>query len=135
MSKKKVILSDWDDTKVDTFNPCVKIYETFTKQNDLPSRSREEILLQWGKPIFDINANLWPDRDPEELNTLYWEYVKQNNHTIKPFPYAQSAILELKKRGYILGIVSSTTRKNLEHTLSTYFDLPTDTYSLYCYWR
>lgn len=128
-NRKKAIISDWDDTKVSTFRTCIKLYADFANRYSLRIPSSIEIVSHWGKPIDTITQSLWPDTDYADLKSNFWNYAKTTKFIVKPFPGVNESIITLKEKGFMLGIVSSSSTKIILETITKFCTFSPDIYA------
>jgi len=128
-NKKKAIISDWDDTKVSTFRTCIKLYADFATRYSLRIPSSADVLSHWGKPIDTITKSLWPDVEYANLKSNFWNYAKTTKFIVKPFPGINESVITLKDKGFMLGIVSSSSTNVILETISKFFTFSPDIYA------
>ena len=117
MKQYKTLLFDMDGTVIDT-DPLLKesFHILYDKYRDGKYTSDEEIWYFSGPPIKVTLAKEFPDLDKE---FIFKEFNKVSEslyptHTFK-YPHSKEVLLELKKAGYQLGIVT-----NKVHRLAVY---------------
>ena len=108
MSRIKAVLFDFDGTLMDTNTIILESWKhTF---NTVLGRDpvHEEIVASFGEPLDVTMARLFPDRDTDEMVTTYRHYQRHiYQDEITMFPGTKEAILALKARGILVGIVTS----------------------------
>ena len=128
MRKIKAVLFDFDGTIMDTNTIILKSWQhTF---NTVLGRDpvHEEIVATFGEPLDVTMAKLFPDRDTHEMVETYRNYQRHiYRDAITMFPGTKEVILELKNRGYLVGIVtsrlwSSTTQGLYKFDIADMFD-------------
>lgn len=124
----KAIIFDWDDTKAATFRTCFRMYESFSLEKNFPSPSEELVRVHWGKPIPLLIKALWPDVSSQELQGSFYRYMEQIDFCVEPFPNIRETILEIKRMGYLLGVISASDRRGINRTMERFLKLPQDTY-------
>ncbi|MFH0937341.1 MAG: HAD hydrolase-like protein [Candidatus Daviesbacteria bacterium] len=124
----RVIITDWDDTCVDTFNPVVVAVRDFGIAYDLPVPSLDniEVLAQklreyWGVRIANQFAEIWPGFNAEELERKYLAFIKECHLCPEPFPGVIEAINKLQKMVQIVGVVSSGVEAVMKESLNFHF--------------
>ena len=117
MKQYKTLLFDMDGTVIDT-DPLLKesFHRLYDKYRDGHYTSDEEIFYFSGPPIKKTLAKEFPDLD---LQFIFEEFNKVSEslyptHTLK-YENSKEVLLELKKAGYQLGIVT-----NKVHRLAVY---------------
>lgn len=123
-----VIIFDFDGTLADTLDAIVLITNRLSGEFGYKPASPEEVIklknLSSTKVIQQSGLSLW--KLPFLLKRVRSEF---NNHMneLKPVPGIKEVLLELKKRGYHLGILTSNDRENVlmfakMHGLDSLFD-------------
>lgn len=109
MNKYRVILFDLDGTLCDTDEMIVQTFLSLYKEfKPTKIRTREELYYFSGPPIRDTMKKEFPDYDLDMMcaefrkvsRSLYPPYVKEYKDEIE-------TLRELKKNGYILGVVTN----------------------------
>lgn len=128
---KPVILFDVDETLlhtgpliIESFKHVIRLHKGEDAQIDI-SKIKEQL----GPPLNQGVANLLPGEDVDQMVKEYREYnLAHHDEIVKPFPGTEEMLIELKKRGYQLGVVSnkveSVVRKGLDlFDFGKYFDV------------
>ncbi|MDC0584364.1 HAD-IA family hydrolase [Bacteroidales bacterium] len=120
-SKVTTILFDFDGTLADTFSEIVKIYNKIAPAyncrpvdlNDLDyirSKRPQELLRDYNISTYNLPFVILKGR--KELRTKI--------HEIASFGNLVDIILQLKEKGYQLGILSANSRKNIKAFLANH---------------
>ena len=109
MHKYELILFDLDGTVADTDEMIVQtmniLYDKYRNGRRTP---REEIYYFSGPPIYETLQKEFPGQDMEFLfNEFVKESVKLYPKVVTTYPHCKETILNLKKRGYKVGIVTN----------------------------
>ena len=128
MGKIKAVLFDFDGTIMDTNTIILESWKhTF---NTVLGRDpvHEEIVATFGEPLDVTMKKMFPDRDTHEMVETYRNYQRHiYKDAITMFPGTKEAILELKRRGCKVAIVtsrlwSSTTQGLYKFDIAELFD-------------
>ena len=116
MNKYRVLLFDLDGTLCDTDEMIVQtMFSIYKEYKPVKERTREELYYFSGPPIFETLKREFPDRDPEEMYTVFKRVSKEfYKDTVKPYQDEIKVLTKLKDKGYLLGVV---TNKGLPLTL------------------
>ena len=109
MPKYQLILFDLDGTVADTDEMIVQtMYILYDKYRDGRRTPREEIYYFSGPPIYETLQKEFPGQDMDFLfHEFVNESVKQYPKTVTTYPHCKETILNLKKQGYKVGIVTN----------------------------
>jgi HAD superfamily hydrolase (TIGR01549 family) len=128
MGKKKLIIFDFDGTLVDSFSYAISAFNNISEKyglkkvpldelgrlRDLSSR---ELIREWQVPFWKM---------PFVIRAARKEFGKQLDN-VNLFPKMETTLLELKKRGYALCLLSANSQENVDHFLQKHalnmFDL------------
>ncbi|MGK7902192.1 MAG: HAD-IA family hydrolase [Hormoscilla sp.] len=111
----KLIIFDFDGTLADTLDAIVSITNRLSAEFGYQPASPEKVIhlknLSSREVIQQSGVSLW--KLPFLLRRVRSEF---NNHIdeLKPVPGIKEVLLELKNRGYYLGILTSNDRKNVQ---------------------
>lgn len=115
MKKINTILFDWDGTLAQTLEVWLQTFkEAYAKVGISPTD--KEISSRFGKWDAYIELGVEP-KDVETYNQ-HLETVYEKLEEVELYPGAEGILSELKKRGYKLGLVSTSTSKMLASALS-----------------
>lgn len=116
MNKYRVLLFDLDGTLCDTDEMIVQtMYAIYQDYKPVKERTREELYYFSGPPIFETLKREFPDRDPEEMYDVFKKISKGfYKETVVPYKNEIEVLTALKKKGYLLGVV---TNKGLPLTI------------------
>lgn len=110
MDKKySVILFDMDGTTADTDQMIVETFiYLYDKYNEGKRRPIEEIYYFSGPPIRDVIKKEFPNYDVDLiLDDFRKKSLTLYESTVKEFPNSREVLLNLKKHGYKLGVVTN----------------------------
>ena len=125
---KKYILFDFDGTLVHTNDVIVASWQhTYNHYlgHEVPV---EHITACFGEPLLLTMAREFPGVDPKESAEVYRSFQVENaDRLVTIFPGIKELLAELKKAGYVLGIVTSRTRESALRymdmfDITSYFD-------------
>lgn len=117
--KYDVILFDLDGTTADTDSIIIAtmnyLYDTYRGGRRTPI---EKIYYFSGPPIKGTLKNEFPDMDNEFMFKAFYEKSKTlyRSHVL-PFPHCREVLLQLKKEGFKLGVVTSKIHELSKITL------------------
>lgn len=119
----RYLLFDLDGTLVDTTNLILSCYRaSVSKLVDNPPTD-EEILKGFGTPLTQQLYRLFPTlRDRSDEILALWRQAQEELHDrlIKPFPGTAEVLIELRRRGYPIGVVTSKERVAAERDMALY---------------
>lgn len=119
MKKYSTILFDMDGTLVNTdeliVQTMLELYRLYRVGLPTP---REQIYYFSGPPIRETLKKEFPDKDNQfmwdEFHRISWEYYPKY---ITSYPNCKEMLLELKNKGYKLGIVTNKIHKTTQYCL------------------
>lgn len=119
MNNIKAIIHDWDDTITNAFETYGQFHVDFGKHYKFGEVSLDEIKKYWGRTVPQIVEKLWPDLTYEEFEKHAEDFKSslrkwRKNYTAVSFPGSKETIKGLHDKGYLLGIVSSGNRSDIE---------------------
>ena len=116
-NKISTILFDWDGTLAQTLEIWLKTFkEAYAKVGVHPSD--KDISSKFGK--WDAYIDLGVDPKDFETYNKHLEVVYERLETVELYPGAKELLQELKKDGYKLGLVSTSTAKMLTTALKNH---------------
>lgn len=117
-----MVLFDFDGTLMDTEQAIIQSYrELFRRYRSEEEFTKEKQISVLGPSLYDMITSFFPDKDVEKLQKEYRAY--QNNHLkdlMKPMPNAIELLERLKKKGYVVGIVTARRKDSLEYILELF---------------
>lgn len=127
MTDNRAILFDLDGTLIDTTRLILACFEHSWRIVTGRGRSRDELVATFGMPLRDAMKRLASDPEDSDLarsgcaiegrliEQLLLEYRSFNlaNHDgmVRGFVGAEAVIAELRRRGYLIGVVTSKGRE------------------------
>ena len=118
----KHILFDFDDTLVHTWKLAHKKHSLTAKSLDLRIPSKEEFYTHWGKPWKKALLSYWPDLNFRKFRINHMKIHYADGSKLgysKPITGMQKTLLDLRKMGFKLYILTSRDRisliKNLDY--------------------
>lgn len=116
MLKKKIIIFDFDGTLVDSFGYVVEAFNSVSEKYNLKKVPTGEL---------EVLRNLSSREFLKELNVSFWkiffvvraarkELGKQIDG-VKLFVGIENVLAELKKRGYVLCVLTSNSQENIDY--------------------
>src|SRR5581483_4383383 len=103
MAKKapvlKAALFDIDGTLLDTTELLFQAFEHTLETHAFPKKSREEIGIHIGKPIYEIYQELAPGGTFESLFTTHTTFQLENIHLTSNYTHTISVLKKLKEKG------------------------------------
>ncbi|MEM2929870.1 MAG: HAD family hydrolase [Thermoproteota archaeon] len=124
--KVKAVLFDLDGTLVDTFEAFHIMINSILRRFNIPERSFRENARLVGNTsrtiVETIARETSLNMSLEELARIMvreWIYTYMPKHG-RLYPDALDAIRELRRRGYLLGVVSNTSREELPEYLNSF---------------
>ena len=123
VAQKPTILFDLDGTIMDSEGMVIHCFMyLFEKYGDPKDFTHEKQLEVFGPPLKDEMKKLFPDRDPDVMVEEYRLYQNSlpKRHVVELLPNTEVVLTELKKQGYILGIVSSRLTDSCEMWLKEF---------------
>ncbi|HYT46070.1 MAG TPA: HAD-IA family hydrolase [Methylomirabilota bacterium] len=115
MEQLKAVIFDWDNTIVTSFDHLVLCHQEVGRQLDWPPVTKEQIRAVWGRPFEELVRMLWPMHDSKDFEMAYKQYILDK--TVPEIEGAITTIVELKK-SFLIGIVTSAPRFEVEHFLT-----------------
>ncbi len=114
MKYKTVWIFDWDGTVFDSFPHSQKIIQILAKRFkvSLPDVNSQEFKKILGRGIYQMIKLCFPDCNFEEVHRE-WKKL-ENSMNIGLVPGTEEAIEELKKRGFIVGLLTNRTWESLK---------------------
>jgi pyrophosphatase PpaX len=116
--KIKAVLFDFDGTLADTLPVCFLAFESVFNKFDERDVTTEEIKSMFGPSETGIIRENLKNNNHEKAIELYYEiYRARHEHLVPKNKEIYTLLIELKKRGYKLGIVTGKARKSLDISL------------------
>lgn len=108
---KEAILFDLDGTLLDTKEFIFEIVvETFKKYKPEVKLTEKDLLGFFGPTLEESFSKYEENKEKRDEMIRYFRKINDKKHHQqgpKAFPHAKETLIELKKRGYVLGVVSS----------------------------
>ncbi len=117
--KTAAVLFDLDGTLVDSFPLIAECFAYAIRRILGRDPTPEELYREWGAPLRARAAAVAPDRW-EELVAAYEScYDRQQQHRLRAFPGVPEMLLDLRRSGARLAVVTSKRRHRTLSTLRT----------------
>ena len=122
------ILFDFDGTIMNTNNVIINSWQYTFRTLEGREEDVEKIVKTFGEPLADTMKKFFPNVETQEAIDIYRSYHYENfGSMISLFPNAKEILMELKAKGYKVGLVTSrlkgTTYEGLRHyEIFDYFD-------------
>lgn len=118
MAKKKLIIFDFDGTLVDSFGYAISAFNNISEKYGLKKVPLDELgrlrNLSSRELIGEWDVSFW--KMPFVIRAARKEFGKQLDN-VNLFPKMEVTLLELKKRGYILCLLTANSQDNVDHFL------------------
>jgi HAD superfamily hydrolase (TIGR01549 family) len=108
----KNVIFDFDGTIADTLPRTYKVANELARESGRPSLAPIEDLRNMNARQFIKSLNIPMFKIMKYAKRIQKD-LKENMHTIKPFPRMHESIEALKSKGIRVGIVSSNTKENI----------------------
>ncbi len=127
----KAVLFDLDGTIVDSVPLIIKCYREGLSRHGV-NASRDELLSLMGLPTWQVVAELLKTREPaviegviKDIFSCFSQYWQKE---LKLYPDTMHVLSELKRRGFKLGVVTSSEQEHAEimlnfFNIAKYFDV------------
>ena len=118
----KAILFDLDGTLADSFNAWLKVYNDSLAEFGFKTITKKQFRSHFGSPIeWDVKEN-FRGCTVKQVEKSYNRNFFKRTSLVKLFPGAKSALKELKKKKYKIGLITGST-KAITYSLIKKFDL------------
>ncbi len=120
MINKKVVIFDFDGTIADTFEIVLNLMLKHAKFLGIKNVDDETIKKLRNFPLIELIEEL--DISKIKIPFVAWLVKRQLGeeiHNIKPFKGMVALIESLKKQGFVVGIVSSNSRRNIHEFIES----------------
>ena len=121
----KAVLLDADDTQWNTIGTQWRKHIHVAKKHYGKDLAEDEIRRHYGEPLEEYLRNLYGTTDSEQAVALSMQYRRQFPKEL--FPWAVPTLLHLKAAGFVIGIITKSTRDGLTDDLRA-MDLPPELY-------
>ena len=118
MNPVKLIVHDWDDVVINSFQAYSRYYFDFAEHFALPAPALENIKKFWGMTIPEIVRSQWQNLTPDQANDMVRDFISiqeqrgANPYEVTVFPGVIDAFKTLSAR-YDLAVLSSGYRPRL----------------------
>ena len=110
-NKFTTVVFDFDGTIADTNQLIIGSWQAVFRARRGVEGEISDILATFGEPLYYTMEKLFPEFDVEESVDIYRSYQKEIFvDQIEIFPGMKELVLELKERGYKVGIATSRLR-------------------------
>ncbi|MGM9929522.1 MAG: HAD family hydrolase [Bacillus sp. (in: firmicutes)] len=114
----KAIIFDFDGTVADSLPICIHAFKSVFKEFDQKDYTTEDIIGMFGPPEAAlISNNLLSDKKEEAVERYYEIYVKEHNQWVDNNEEIKNMLKQLRKQGYLLGLVTGKSRRGLDYSL------------------
>jgi len=111
----KAVIFDFDGTVADTNQLVIDSWQHTYKAVNGEPHPVDKIVKSFGEPLRATMVKVFPDRDTDEVIQIYRDYQMQQTdnkeYALKLFPGIRELLDQLKRRGYLVGMVTSRTRE------------------------
>lgn len=126
MSRYETVIFDLDGTLLDTLEDLTDAVNVALKAYNMPLRTIEEIRAFVGNGVRNLMTKAVPEGEAnprfEEAFSLFSEYYEEHcNDKTGPYEGVLELMTELKKQGYVMGIVSNKIDSAVKELNSKYF--------------
>ena len=113
MNKFTTVVFDFDGTIADTNQLIIGSWQAVFRARTGNEGDISDILSTFGEPLYYTMEKMFPDYDVEESVDIYRSYQQEIFlDEIGIFPGIKELIVELKERGYKVGIATSRLRES-----------------------
>ena len=115
--RKPVVLFDFDGTIMDSEQMIIGCFAyLFQKYGNIKDFTKEVQQEVFGPPLRDELKKLFPDQNTDVLMKEYTEFQKSlpGRHLVSTLPHVEEVLKELKKKGYVVAIVTSRLSESCE---------------------
>ncbi len=119
--KRKAVLFDFDGTIADTNQLIIDSWKHTHREIYGQEMEEARIIATFGEMLLESFAREFPGQDMDKLLRLYRTFQKERFlDVISIFPGVYELISELKKSGYLVGIVTSRMRETTIQALDSF---------------
>ena len=117
----KTIVFDFDGTIADTYDQLINLANELADEFNYKPISQSEVLRLKNLSSWEIikQAQIPLFKIPFLFKRIQKE-LRREIDRVKIFPEMETVLLQLKKRGYRLGIITSNSQENVETVLANY---------------
>lgn len=108
----KAVLFDFDDTLVGTIKAKWAQHKFIAKEYYGKDLTDEELIANWGMPMDQLVTILYEVRSYEEARLHILKHREEYPKIL--FDTSIRTILELKKRGFMTGVVTATNKESID---------------------
>lgn len=110
---RKAILFDADGVLLDTWDFIFGALEYTMATHNLPQPAKELVSKAMGHPLLEFYKVIVPDKDPRQFAFIHHQYQSNRFDLSKPFKGALKTLKQLRKKGYLIGVISNRTKDSL----------------------
>lgn len=110
----KEIIFDFDGTVADSFGAMMEIFEEHKEEFGFENFGEEELKIYKEQGVAELikkrNISVWKIL---KILRVGKRLMNQKIKSVKPFEGMKEMLMELKKRGFVLGIISTNSEENI----------------------
>ena len=127
MNKKKLIIFDLDGTLINTLKDLNNSVNHALDKFNYPHRTVEQTRQDIGNGVAKLIARSIPDNENnphyQECLSIFKAHYREHYFDFsRPYPEVKETLLELKKRGYKLAVVSNKIHEGAYKLVTHYFE-------------
>lgn len=112
LSGVRTAFFDFDDTLVATIQPKWAQHKFIAKKYYEKDLTDDELINNWGMPVEEMVKILYGTKDYDEARVHILRHREEYPKVL--FDASIPTMLELKKRGFLTGVITATNRESIE---------------------